>query len=231
MPCRVREANGRDVVTSVQSHGDLVNDELRSPHTTWGANTAPHEAWCYPDELETDVVVRSNRVLRLRPIRPDDARKLDAFHHHLSSDSIYRRYFSDHPELSHEEVCHLTQVDYVNRLALVIENGEELVAVARFERYPNSSAAEVAFVVRDDYQHLGLGHCLLENLAQAAWSRGVTTFNADTLVTNRSMISVFQHSGFPVTSSVSAGEISLSFSIEPTRDDAASRLERRAGTV
>ena len=167
----------------------------------------------------------------MRPIRPDDATKLDAFHQHLSSDSIYRRYFSIHPELSEKELCHLTQVDYVDRLALVMEDGDELVAVARFDRYPGTTGAEVAFVVRDDYQHMGLGHRLLESLAEAAWARGITTFSADTLVSNRDMMSVFQHSGFHVTSSVSAGEISVRFSIEPTRDAAASRLEHRAGTI
>ena len=62
-------------------------------------------------------------------------------------------------------------MDYVDRLALVIEDGDELVAVARYERYPDTPNAEVAFLVRDDYQHLGLGHRLLESLADAAWAR------------------------------------------------------------
>ena len=185
----------------------------------------------YPSELETDIVLRTGRTVRLRPVRPDDAVKLDAFHHHLSSDSIYRRYFSFHPELSHEEICHLTLVDYVDRLALVIEDDGELVAVGRYDRYPETTAAEVAFLVRDDYQHLGLGHRLLESLAHAAWARGVTTFSAETLATNRAMMSVFQHSGFHVTSTTSSGEISVRFSIEPSQDANSSRLERRAETL
>jgi GNAT superfamily N-acetyltransferase len=186
----------------------------------------------YPSELEVDAVLRTGRTVHVRPIRSDDARELDAFHHHLSSDSIYRRYFSVHPVLSDEEICHLTQVDYVDRLALVIEedNGE-LVAVGRYERYPETTVAEVAFVVRDDYQHLGLGHRLLAGLADAAWARGVTTFRADTLVTNRDMMSVFLHSGFPVTSAVSCGEISVRFSIEPTHETTVSRLEYDAGII
>lgn len=211
-----------------------MSDDVHSAHVEVDATTAPHEPlvpWRYPDDLEADVVIPTGRTLRLRPIRADDARKLDAFHHHLSSDSIYRRYFSLHPELSHEEVCHLTQVDYVDRLAFVIEDGDELVAVARYDRYPDTTNAEVAFVVRDDYQHLGLGHRLLDGLADAAWARGVTTFSAETLVTNRDMISVFTHSGFRVTSSTSDGEIAVQFSIKPTRDSKASRLEYRAGTI
>jgi GNAT superfamily N-acetyltransferase len=185
----------------------------------------------YPSELECDIQLRTGRVVHLRPVRPDDARNLDDFHHHLSSDSIYRRYFSIHPELSHEEICHLTQVDYVDRLALVVEDDAELIAIGRYERYPETTEAEVAFVVRDDYQHLGLGHYLLENLADAAWARGVTTFCAETLVTNRAMMSVFQHSGYHATSTVSSGEINVRFSIEPNQDTEISRLERHAGTL
>ena len=187
--------------------------------------------WRYPDDLESDFVIRTGRALRLRPIRADDATKLEEFHHHLSSDSIYLRYFSLHPELSLEEVCHLTQVDYVDRLALVVEDGDELVAVARYERYPGTTSAEVAFLVRDDYQHLGLGHRLLDGLADAAWARGITSFSAETLIGNSDMMSVFRHSGFRLTSSVADGEISVKFSIEPSRDSKTSRLEHRSGTI
>lgn len=177
-----------------------------------------HVAGRYPTELETDIEVRTGATLHLRPIRGDDDAKLVAFHGRLSFDCIYRRYFSVHPELSHDEVIHLTEVDYLDRLALVIEDGNDLAAVGRYDRYPSTSTAEVAFVVRDDYQHLGLGHRLLKALADAARVRGITTFTAQTLFENRDMMSVFRHAGFPITTSFSGGEISVRLSIEPIDD-------------
>jgi GNAT superfamily N-acetyltransferase len=168
----------------------------------------------YPKGLEADVEIRGGRTLTLRPIRVDDEENLLAFHAHLSADSVYRRYFSFHPELARHEVHHLTHVDYDSRLALVIEDGDDIVGVARYERRHDTSEAEVAFVVRDDYQHLGLGRRLFASLAVAARSRGVTIFTAETLCRNHDMISVFRHSGFPVTSSISAGEISVRISID-----------------
>jgi GNAT superfamily N-acetyltransferase len=188
-------------------------------------------AWRYPEDLTTDIDVSTGAKLRLRAIRASDANKLVAFHSRLSSDSIYRRYFSQHPALAHEEVRQLTQVDYVDRLALVILDGDELVAVGRFDRYPKTSVAEVAFIVRDDYQHLGLGHQLLAHLADAAWDRGITTFSAETLFSNIDMISVFRHSGFPVTSSSSIGEVDVRFSIEPTKESAALLDKYRSGST
>jgi GNAT superfamily N-acetyltransferase len=168
----------------------------------------------YPRELEDDVVSGGKRFA-LRPIRGDDEKKLLDFHGHLSADSIYCRYFSFHPELSPDEVYRLTHVDYDSRLALVVEDGDDLVGVGRWERYLGTSEAEVAFVVRDDHQHLGLGHRLFANLAAAAWPRGITIFTAETLCRNHHMMSVFHHSGFPMTASVSAGEISVRLSIDP----------------
>jgi GNAT superfamily N-acetyltransferase len=185
----------------------------------------------YPSELEHDVVVRTGTTARLRPIRPDDAQKLVRFHNRLTSDAIYRRYFSLHPELSVEEVRHLTEVDYVDRLALVVEEGGELLAVGRFDRYPLTTKAEVAFIVDDGHQHLGLGHLLLANLADAAWARGITTFTAETLARNHDMLAVFRHSGYPVKTSFADGEATVTFSIEPTQESATLHGEHLAGGV
>ncbi len=187
--------------------------------------------WRYPLDLEGDIVTRTGATLRLRPIRPDDAEKLDAFHGRLSWDSIYRRYFLMHPSLSSAEVTHLTQVDYVDRMALVIEDGDQLVAVGRYDRYPSTTSAEVAFVVADEHQHLGLGLQLLEHLADAAWARGITTFTAETMASNRDMMSVFRHSGFPVASTFSDGEINVRFPIEPTDESRARREVYRADRI
>jgi GNAT superfamily N-acetyltransferase len=180
--------------------------------------------WQFPEELRADVTVANGATYHLRPIRSDDDEKLVKFHARLSFNSIYCRYFSLHPVLSANEVKHFTQVDYVNRLALVVEDGDELVAVGRYDRYPESTTAEVAFVVRDDYQHLGLGHRLLDALAQAAWERGITDFSAETMSSNRDMLSVFRHSGFPVTTSSEFNEISVRFSINPQKTTAPQQL-------
>ena len=146
-----------------------MNDigEPIQPHESDGHVRAHLVAGRYPVELETDIVVRSGASLHLRPIRSLDAAKLVAFHHKLSFNSIYRRYFSIHPELSLQEVAHLTEIDYIDRMAFVVEDGDDLVAVGRYDREPTTTGAEVAFVVRDDYQHLGLGRILLDALANA----------------------------------------------------------------
>ena len=93
----------------------------------------------------------------VRPIRPDDGPRLVAFHHHLLPRSVFLRFFTFHPELSPKEVEHFTCVDYVNRLALVAETEDRLIAVGRYDSAPGETEAEVAFVVSDEFQHHGIG--------------------------------------------------------------------------
>lgn len=180
----------------------------------------------YPRELERDVLSGRLRY-HVRPIRPEDAPRLVAFHARLSPRSVYLRFFSAHPTLSESEVTRFTAVDYEDRLALVATVGDDLIAVARYDRSPGGSDAEVAFVVDDAYQHHGVGSELLDELADAAFARGVTTFTAETLVENRTMLDVFHHAGFAVESSIAFGTVTLRFPIAPTAASIAARAARR----
>lgn len=169
----------------------------------------------YPADLALDVDLGGGTRLHVRPIRPDDAERLIDAHQHLSLTTVYRRYFSAHPHLSPEEVEHFTNVDYSNRLALIALDGDQLVAVGRYDRLPDTDDAEIAFLVADQYQRRGIGALLLKQLAAAALRNGITTFIADTLVDNTGMMKVFRNSGFPVTSSLDQGVVSVRFPIVP----------------
>jgi GNAT superfamily N-acetyltransferase len=177
-----------------------------------------HRADRYPFELACEVETVAGSSVHIRPIRPDDGDRLTRFHENLSPRSVYRRFFFMHPRLSTSETERFTHVDYVDRLALVAEQGDQLVAVGRYERIPGTSEAEVAFVVADELQHQGIGTILLERLAGAALKNGIQGFTAQTLSENRDMLDVFMRSGFHVTSTTEYGTVSVRFPIQP--DDA-----------
>ena len=183
----------------------------------------------YPAHLEREVRGKDGFCFLVRPIRPDDAERLVEFHRHLSAHSVYLRFFSFHPNLSPAEVARFTTVDYVDRLALVATDGDRLLAVARFDRFPGTDEAEVAFIVADDYQHHGIGALLLDELVKAARERGIETFVAQTLAENQSMLDVFRHAGFPISSSIEYGTVMLRFPIAPsdTYDAALAARETR----
>ena len=194
-------------------------NESELDHGSEGIEAAPSHMSAsipdYPEEMVSDVVTQMGTPLHVRPIRPDDAPLLVDFHRRLSLRSVYRRYFYVHRNLSAAEVERFTHVDYVNRLALVAEDDHGLVAVARWDRIRDTSDAEVAFVVADQYQNHGVGTMLLEQLAAAAWQRGITAFVATTLAENREMLNVFANSGFPVTTAWEHDTVSVRFPITP----------------
>ncbi len=168
----------------------------------------------YPGTLECDVTTLLGTTVHVRPIRPDDAERLADFHRLLSPQSVYFRFFSPHPRLSHTEIEWFTHVDYADRLALVVEVEDVLVAVGRYDRI-SGTEAEVAFVVADAWQHHGIATLLLELLAQAAWMCGFDALVASTLPENRDMLHVFTHSRFNVSMRFDDGLISVRFPIGP----------------
>ncbi|HXH56854.1 GNAT family N-acetyltransferase [Iamia sp.] len=175
---------------------------------------------------EGDVVLSDGGTMHVRPIRHDDGDRIARFHERQSPESIYFRYFSPRPRLSTADIERLTRVDGIDRMAFVGLINDELVGVARYDRYPSRQVAEVAFFTDDDHAGRGMATVMLEYLAAAARDVGITGFSAQVLPTNRRMQGVFKQVGFEVTSRFSDGVIEVEFPIEPTEEAMAAMAER-----
>jgi acyl-CoA synthetase (NDP forming)/RimJ/RimL family protein N-acetyltransferase len=181
-------------------------------------------------QWESDVVLADGGTVHVRPILPSDADALVAFHGRLSPESIYFRFFSPKPRLTEKEVEKFTTVDMVDRVALVAELGDELIAVARYDRWPGRDEAEVAFTVDDEHHGRGIATLLLEHLAAIGRRNGLHRFTAEVLPDNRPMLGVFRRAGFEVHNEFSGGVIDVAFDIEPTLAyvESVDRREQRA---
>ena len=138
------------------------------------------------------------------------------FHQRLSPDTVYFRFFSAHPELTDDEVERFSNVDYVQRMALVAELDGRMIGVARYDREPGTDEAEAAFVVADEHQGRGLGSLLLEHLAATARAAGINRLTATVLPTNQRMLGVFRDAGFVRKSQFEDGVVSVALDIAPT---------------
>lgn len=164
------------------------------------------------DRVATDgnvIELHDGTTVRLHPMSASDAPGLARFHSTLSPETTYFRFFSVHPLLSEKELYHFTHVDHTVREAIVVTAGDEIVAVARFDRLKDPLEAEAAFVVADSWQELGLGTALFHRLADRAREVGVNRLVAEVLPHNRRMLAVFHHSGLPVRSELRDGEVHL----------------------
>jgi GNAT superfamily N-acetyltransferase len=144
-------------------------------------------------------VLRDGTSVQVRLLTRDDGDRLRTFHSGLSLESTRLRYFAAKPRLSDKDVAWLTDIDVVNRCALVaVENGQ-IIAVGRWMRPAEGTPdAEVAFVTADGEQGRGIGTLLLAMLIELAPDFGITTFTASVLLENHSMTKVFRHAGYDV---------------------------------
>ena len=181
----------------------------------------------YPAGFETDVVLADGATAHVRPIRPDDGPRIVDFHGRQSPQSIYYRYFSPRPRLTEREVERMTDLDYVDRMALVALRGDELIGTARYDRWRHRSEAEVAFFVDDANHGRGLATVLLEHLAVRAREVGLTGFTASVLPENRKMITVFTQAGFETATRFADGIVEVRLGITPT-PEAEAAIESRA---
>lgn len=173
----------------------------------------------YPPHWVVDVLAKDGGAVALRPIVPEDAPLLEAFHETLSERTRYMRFFGPYPTLSPKDLDRFTVVDHHDRVAFVMVLGGRIIAVGRYERLNgvgDGKSAEVAFVVADDQQGRGLGPILLEHLAAAAAENGLNRFVAEVLSENRNMIAVFRAAGYELSRSFEEGIIRLEFAIDPT---------------
>src|SRR5581483_10721664 len=95
----------------------------------------------------------------------------------------------------------VVDVDYRDHLTLlVLQGGDEgrMIGGAQYIR-TEGGRAEISLSVADEFQNKGIGSILLGQLAQAAAEQGITTFVADVLPENHTMVNVFRNSGFPVS--------------------------------
>jgi acyl-CoA synthetase (NDP forming)/RimJ/RimL family protein N-acetyltransferase len=194
-----------------------------------GGASAPRPVG-YPDGFDVDVVLADGATAHVRPIRPDDGPRILAFHARQSPQSIYYRYFSPRPRLTDREVDRLTGVDYVDRMALVALRGDELIGVARYDRWRHRAEAEVAFFTDDANHGRGLATVLLEHLAVRAREVGLTAFTASVLPDNRRMIGVFTQAGFEAATRFADGVVEVRLGITPT-PQAEAAIEARAHTA
>ncbi|MGY1593282.1 GNAT family N-acetyltransferase [Geodermatophilus sp. SYSU D00708] len=177
------------------------------------AESAPPAA---PAHWEADVIAADGGTVHLRPIRPSDADGLVGLMERSSDQTRYYRFFGPMKRLSDKDLHRFTHVDHDSRVAFVLVLGDQVIGVGRYDRYPGTDDAEVAFLIEDAHQGRGLGSVLLEHLGAAARERGIQRFVAEVLAQNNRMVRVFLDAGYTPERTYEEGVVHLTFPIAPT---------------
>jgi len=163
--------------------------------------------------------------VRFRPLKPSDEEEMRRLFYRFSDEAVYYRYFSRIKTMPHRQMQDYANIDCNTTLSIVGVAGsaeeERIVAEARYVGEISSSTADIAFVVDDDYQGIGIGSFLFKLIADSAQQKGINTLTADVLATNRSMMTVFERGGWPLTARLSSGVYTLKIALNqtPTPDE------------
>ncbi|HVP78883.1 MAG TPA: GNAT family N-acetyltransferase [Thermodesulfobacteriota bacterium] len=164
--------------------------------------------------------LRDQRTVTIRAIRPDDKGLIIDGLNNVSAESIYRRFLAIRKELTAEGLKIVTEVDFVNVVALVAivekDGNDQIAGGGRYIRTgPSGSGqrAEVAFLIGDAFQGLGIASLLFKHLVAIARDSGITQFEAEVLPSNEAMLRVFARSGLPVTRTGTGGTVHVSMEL------------------
>jgi RimJ/RimL family protein N-acetyltransferase len=164
--------------------------------------------------------LKNGTAVRIRGVRADDKKRISEAFRNLENESIYKRFFQYKKALTDKELKAATEVDFENEVALMVTIGEKetetIIGAGRFVAFDAAGAqrsAEVAFMVEEDYQGLGIAGITLRHLAGIAKDKGIAQFHAEVLQENRGMLAVFKRSGFPMKQQSAEGVVHVTMSL------------------
>jgi acetyltransferase len=159
----------------------------------------------YPSQYCKTWTTKSGADVLIRPIRPEDEPMMIEFHQTLSGQSVYNRYFHMmqlDQRVAHERLTRTCFIDYDREMALVAEQEDgakgsrQIVGIARLTKVRGTNEGEVAVIVSDPYQKLGIGSELVRCLLDVARREKLARLVATVLPENRPMQRLFKNLGF-----------------------------------
>ena len=167
---------------------------------------------------QTSMVLDNGTQIHFRAMHLTDEERVRELFYHVSKESMYYRFMSHTARLPRKQIQDYVYIDYRSEMAIVATlpeaHGEDIVAVGRYYLIPPTNRAEVAFIVRDQWQNQGIGTFLLEYLTTIAKRNGITGFTAEVLTQNRAMLAVLQKSGKRISSHADGSVYSITLDFD-----------------
>jgi acetyltransferase len=163
----------------------------------------PHLSICpYPVQYTTELVLKDGTFALIRPIRPEDEHLIDELFKSFSEATISMRFYKRIIELRHEQLVMYCQIDYDREIAFVCvttkDGRDRIVGDARLIKQPDLDNAEMAVMVGDPWQGLGVGKSLCGRCINIARDLGIKRIWMEILKINFYMMGLSTKLGFRV---------------------------------
>jgi acetyltransferase len=180
----------------------LFEDEILEGFVQPEGELCPqHLSICpYPRKFATEITLKNGMPAVIRPIRPEDEPLIVELFKSFSEQTIVLRFFQRFPHLSHEHLVRYCQIDYDRELALVCvieqDGHEKIIGDVRLIKKADMEGAEMAIMVSDQWQGLGVGIALSQHCMKVAKEEGIKKISMDILIINTYMLGLSKRLGF-----------------------------------
>ena len=169
----------------------------------------------YPSQHVRPWTLKNGDAVTIRPIRPEDEPMLIGLHQALSERSVYLRYFQPlklSHRTAHDRLTRICFIDYDREMALVVERKKEdgtseIIAIGRLAKMRGCNEAELAVLVDDHNEHLGMGTELYRRLIEVAREEKLERVVSTILEENREMLAICRKLGFELKSEMEDGTV------------------------
>ena len=169
----------------------------------------------YPIQYVKAWTMKNGEAVTVRPIRPEDEPLLIKLHQALSERSVYMRYFQPlklSQRTAHDRLTRICFIDYDREMALVVERKREdgaleIIGIGRLSKLRGRNEAELAVLVDDHHQHMGIGTELYRRLIAVARDEKLERVVSTILSENRDMMAICQKLGMQLKSDMEDGTV------------------------
>jgi acyl-CoA hydrolase len=175
----------------------LIN-EAKKRHYIFADQVPPsRQDLIFLENYKSYMELPNGKSIEFRPLLSSDEFAIRNFFYSLRDQSIYYRFFQPKRVFKREMLQkQWASVDYKKNMSIVglAQRGKhkEVVAIGSYYGEGESEQAEVAFLVREDFQGMGIGSYLLDILERIARMNEYKAFTAAVMVENAAMIHVFK---------------------------------------
>jgi acyl-CoA hydrolase/GNAT superfamily N-acetyltransferase len=165
----------------------------------------------YPAHLEAYRKTDSGLLVFLRPVKISDLENLRKFFYALSDKSLYTRFFTDIEYVPQKTLERYSVIDYSKEISILVlpDDGgpETVIGIGQYVVDVKKHTAEIALVVRDDYQNRGVGTVILEYLLSIGSREGILEMTLTVLSENDTMLRLAGKMPFPSEQKSAAGMV------------------------
>ena len=150
----------------------------------------------YPHEIYEQQTFKNGISVRFRAIKPSDEGQMRRLFYRFSNEAIYYRYFYSVTTMPHSKMQEYVNIDWNHTMSIVGLVGGPgegmLIAEARYLKGKSDHRAEIALIVDEEYNRLGIATYMVGLLMKLGKERGIEVFTAEVLFSNYKIMKVFK---------------------------------------